>query len=86
MFLEKLPMKKLKIFIYHLAVFIFGSIGIAAYVLYRLSSPTSEAGLGGVIIMPAVILIYIIVFGIFCAISLIVWLLIAYFRGRRRLK
>ena len=37
----------------------------------RLSSP--RAGLGGVIIMPAVALIYVGVFGIFCIISLVTW-------------
>lgn len=79
-------MKKIKIFIYHLAVFILGSIGIVAYVFYRLSSPTSKAGLGGIIVMPAVILIYVIVFGILCTVSLAIWLSIAYFRGRRRSK
>ena len=76
-------MKKLKIFIYHAAVFIIGSAGIAVYAFYRLSSPTSEAGLGGIIVMPAVVLIYVVVFGILCLISLFIWLLIAYLRGRK---
>ena len=79
-------MKKLKIFIWHLVVFIAGSIGIAVYVFIRLSSPVSKAGLGGIIIMPAVVLIYVVVFGILCVISLAIWLLIAYLRGRRKLK
>lgn len=75
-------MKKIKIFSYHLVVFILGSVGIIAYVFYRLTSPTSGAGLGGVIVMPAVVLIYVIVFGILCAISLLVWLLINYLRNK----
>lgn len=77
-------MKKLKIFLYHLLVFVIGSAGIAVYVFNRLASPSSGAGLGGVIVMPAITLIYIVVFGILCLISLISWLLISYFRNRNR--
>ncbi len=76
-------MRKLKIFIYHLVVFILGSAGIVAYVFYRLAFPVSEAGLGGLIVMPAVALVYVVAFGILCIISLFVWLLIAYLRGRK---
>lgn len=77
-------MKKLKIFIWHLIVFILGSVGIIVYVFNRLASPSSNAGLGGLIVMPAVTLIYIVVLGIFCVISLVIWLLMACFRNRRR--
>ncbi len=77
-------MTKLKIFLYHLGVFVVGSIGIAAYVLVRLSSPTSTAGLGGVIAMPAIILVYIIAFGILCLLSLAVWFVASLIRGRRK--
>ncbi len=76
-------MKKLKIVLYHLAVFILGSVGIAVYTLYYLTSPASKAGLGGILAMPAIILIYVIVFGILCLISLLAWLLVAYLRGRK---
>ena len=76
-------MKKLKIFLYHLLVFILGSAGIIVYVFNRLASPSSGAGLGGIIVMPAVVLIYIVIFGIFCVISLLIWLLMAYFRNRK---
>ncbi|MEK7630100.1 MAG: hypothetical protein AAB432_01815 [Patescibacteria group bacterium] len=79
-------MKKFKIFIYHLVVFILGSIGITAYVFNRLSSSKSKAGLGGIIVMPAVTLVYIVAFGILCIISLLVWFLIAYLRGRKSKK
>lgn len=79
-------MKKLKIFLCHLLVFILGSAGIAIYTLYYLTSPASKAGLGGIFAMPAIILIYIIVFGILCLISLLAWLLIAYLRGRKSKK
>ena len=77
-------MKKLKIFLYHILVFIVGSVGIVVYVFNRLASPSSGAGLGGLIVMPAVVLIYIFVFGVLCVISLITWLLIAYFRDRNK--
>ena len=77
-------MKKLKIFLYHIMVFIVGSVGIVVYVFNRLASPSSGAGLGGLIVMPAVVLIYIFVFGVLCVISLITWLLIAYFRDRNK--
>ena len=77
-------MKKSKIFLYHLVVFIIGSIGIVAYIFSRLSA--GKAGLGGVIAMPAIALVYVIGFGILCTISFGVWLLVAYFRNRRKLK
>ena len=77
-------MKKLKIFLYHILVFIVGSVGIVVYVFNRLASPSSGAGLGGLIVMPAVVLIYIFVFGVLCVTSLITWLLIAYFRDRNK--
>ncbi len=76
-------MKKFKIFIWHLLAFIIGSAGIVVYVFNRLASPSSGVGLGGIIVMPAVALIYIVVFGVLCIISLITWLLAAYFRNRR---
>ena len=76
-------MKKVKVFLYHLLVFVLGSAGIIAYVFNRLATPSSGAGLGGLIVMPAVALIYVVVFGVFCVISLIIWLLTAYFRNRK---
>jgi len=75
-------MKKSKIFIYHLLVFIAGSIGIVVYVFTRLS----KAGLGGAIVLPVVALVYVVGFGILCAISFAIWTLIVHFRDRRRLK
>jgi hypothetical protein len=73
-------MSKLKIFIYHLLVFIFGSTGIIAYIFYRLSSLSGEASVGGIIVMPAVMLVYVVAFGIFCACSFGLSLLIRYLR------
>ena len=79
-------MKKFKIFIYHLIIFILSSIGIAIYVFFRLFSAKGVAGLGGVIVMPVMILVYVVAFGILCAISFLVWLLIAHLSSRRRIK
>ena len=77
-------MKKSKIFLYHLLVFILGSVGLAVYVFSHLSK--GKAGLGGVIVMPAIILVYIVGFGILCLISLAIWLLINRIRSRRKAK
>jgi len=77
-------MKKTKIFLFHLAVFIVGSVGIVIYVFNRLATPSSGAGLGGVIVMPVIIVMYVIVFGIFCAISLGISFLISHLRNRRK--
>ncbi|OGN01220.1 MAG: hypothetical protein A3I26_02105 [Candidatus Yanofskybacteria bacterium RIFCSPLOWO2_02_FULL_43_10] len=77
-------MKKLKIFLYHLLVFILGSAGIVVYVFSRLASPSSGAGLGGIIVMPAIITVYIAAFGFLCTISFVTWLLIVYFRSRNK--
>ncbi len=76
-------MSKLKIFLWHLLVFVLGSALICAYVFFRLTAQDGGAGLAGVIVMPAVILAYIIVFGILCAVSLTIWLLVVYFRGKK---
>ena len=77
-------MKKLKIFLYHLLVFILGSAGIVVYVFNRLASPSSKAGLGGLIVMPAIVIVYIIIFGVFCMISMLIWFLVAYLRNRNK--
>ena len=76
-------MKKLIILGYHALAFVIGSAGIVAYLFYRLSTTSSGAGVGGVIVMPAVALIYVVAFGILCVISLVIWLLVAYFRSRK---
>ncbi len=77
-------MNKLKIVLYHLGVFVVGSIGIAVYTLLYFTSPASNAGLGGVFALPAIVLIYLILFGILCAVSLVIWLLVALVHDRRR--
>lgn len=73
-------MKRRKILLYHFDVFVLGSIGIVAYVFQRLTSPAS---VGGVVAMPVIAFVYVIGFGILCAISLSLWLFIGYLRRRR---
>lgn len=75
-------MKRTKIFLYHLLIFVVGSIGIVVYVFNRLATSSSGAGIGGVVVMPAVMVVYIVVFGVLCLISLFVWFLVSYFRNR----
>lgn len=76
-------MKKTKIFLYHLLVFIAGSVGLSVYVFNRLATPSSGAGVGGVIVMPVIALVYIVTFGILCMISYAICGLVAYLRSRR---
>ena len=76
-------MPKLKIFLYHLLFFILGSVGIAVYVFERFTAPGSAVGLGGIIAMPAIILIYVAAFGILCFVSFLIWLLVFYLRARK---
>lgn len=77
-------MKKLKIIVFYLIVFFVGSAGIVIYVFYRLTASSAGAGLGSVIVMPAVVLVYVVVFGILCIISLTISLIVSYFRNRVR--
>lgn len=74
---------RVKLTLYHLAVFITGAVGILVYVFTRLG-PARGAGVGGAIVMPVVALVYVVAFGILCLLSLAVWLLAAYVRNRRR--
>ena len=76
-------MKKPKIFLYHLMVFLIGSVGIVVYIFNRLASPSNGAGLGGAIAMPVIAFVYVVGFGFLCLISLVIWLLVAYFGNRR---
>lgn len=76
-------MKTLKIFLCHLAVFIFGSVGIVAYIFYHLSLSTGNANPGVIIAMPVIAFVYIVGFGILCLVSLAIFLLVFYLRARR---
>ena len=73
-------MKKLKIFIYHLIVFVLGSIGLVIYTFINLGSPKNAGGVGGVIAMPVIAFFYIVLFGILCLISLLFFLLFTYLK------
>jgi len=76
-------MKKGRIFVYHLICFIVGSAGIVIYVFHRLTNIKGGAGLGAVIAMPVIILVYITAFAILCGISIGISFLVSYFRNRR---
>ena len=75
-------MKALKIFLYHLLVFVLGSIGLGVYFYFKMAKLAGTIGLGAIIIAPAVFLIYVYVFGIICLVSLIIWLVVSCFRSR----
>ena len=70
-------MKKSKIFIYHLIIFLIGSVGLVVYTFVKLSS-----NIGGVIAMPVTALFYVVGFGILCLISMAICFLIARFRRK----
>lgn len=74
-------MKKSKIIIYHLVIFIAGSCGIIIYLFSKLAS---DGGLGGVVVMPVIILVYTVAYGILCAISLGISLLVSYIRNKKK--
>lgn len=73
-----MTMKKLTIFYYHLGVFGVGSVGIVAYVFYKLSGTAGEAHVGGVIAMPVIAFVFVVGFGILCALSLAVFLAVSH--------
>ena len=73
-------MKKLKIFLYHLFVFILGAVGLGIYFAYKISALPERDGLVGMALLPIAV-VYIVGFGILCLISLASWLIIAYFKG-----
>ncbi len=72
-------MTKFKIFIWHLVVFIVGSVGLVAYTFIRINSLQGGAALGGTITMPAIMIFYIAVFFVLCLISFTISLIIRYF-------
>ena len=71
-------MKKLKIFFYHLVIFVLGSVGITIYSFSKL-----KTSVGGAIAMPVVTFFYIVVFGILCLLSLLLCFMIRYLRVKR---
>jgi len=65
-----------------LAVFVLGSIGLGIYFYFKMAKLAGVAGLGAIIIAPAILLIYAVILGILCLVSFIIWLAVSYFRGR----
>lgn len=74
----------LKIFLLHLAVFLLGSAAIGIYAYSRFPEFVENTGLGGVIVGPVILSLYIIIFGILCLISLAVALAFSFIRRRLR--
>ena len=74
-------MKAIKIFLYHLLVFVLGSLGLGVYFYFKMAGLAGEAGLGAVIVAPVMLLIAVVVFGIACLISLAIFLVVLYFRS-----
>ena len=70
---------KTKIFLYHLTVFIGGSVGIAFY----LSQKFSRTGLAIIALFP-VMLVFIAGFGLLCVLSLLIFLFVSYIRNKRK--
>ncbi len=76
-------MKKSKIFIWHLLSFILGSIGIVFYVFYKLGGIKGGAGIGALIAMPIIMLVYVVGFSILCLISAGIFYLFWFF-GKKK--
>jgi len=74
-------MRKTKILLYHLGVFLAGALGIAAYFFWKISALDKTAGLAGVVLLPIAV-VYIFAFGIFCAISCAIWIAVRYVREK----
>lgn len=74
----------LKIFFLHLAVFLLGSAAIGIYAYSRFPAFVENTGLGGVIVGPVILFLYIIIFGILCLFSLAIVLAVSFIRRRLR--
>ena len=72
-------MSIVKIFLYHVLVFVLGFIGIALYFFLKFSALSGGAGLAVIALLPVAI-VYITGFGILCFVSLIIFLLLALLR------
>ena len=72
-------MKKRKIFLYHFLVFVAGAVALSLYFTYKISHLPPEAAPAVIALVPIGIT-FIIGFGIFCLISLSLWLLVAYLK------
>ncbi|TSC71164.1 MAG: hypothetical protein G01um101449_92 [Parcubacteria group bacterium Gr01-1014_49] len=70
-----------KIFFYHLITFLGGAVALAAYFFLKAQALRGAAGLAVVALLPVAI-VYIIAFGIFCAISCAIW--VSIFHSRKR--
>jgi hypothetical protein len=71
-------MRVLKIFLYHLLVFVFGSIGIGIYFYFKMINLAGVAGLGAIIVAPTMFFIAVLVFGVLCLISFLICFLVSF--------
>lgn len=74
----------LKIFFLHLAVFLLGGAAIGIYAYSRFPAFVENTGLGGIIVGPVILFLYIIIFGILCLLSLVTVLAVAFIRRHLR--
>jgi hypothetical protein len=75
-------MKRSRILRYHPFGFLLGAVGIALYLLYKISPLSGGSGAAMTIVGPVIGVVYIVGFGILCGISLVVFLLIDYFHKK----
>ncbi|MDO8571397.1 MAG: hypothetical protein Q7R79_01845 [bacterium] len=71
-----------KIFLYHLAAFFVGALVIAAYFFQKISSLDGADGFAAIVLVPIAV-VYVAAFGVFCIISCVLWLGIAYIKNRK---
>jgi F0F1-type ATP synthase assembly protein I len=74
---------KRTILIGHLVVFVVGAIALVVYFATRMGALSGVGGAGATVALPVVAVVYVIGFGIFCLVSLGVWLLVRTLRGTR---
>ena len=75
-------MKKAKIVLSHFLAFLVGACGIAVYFFLKISALKEAAGLASIALVPAAA-VYIIAFGIVCAVSCAIFILFTHVRKRK---
>lgn len=76
-------MSKVRIFLWHAALFLTGAASIAGYFWYKIAALPANQALAGVALIP-VAGVYIVGFGILCLVSLALFLAISAVRRRMR--
>ena len=73
----------MRIFLWHIAVFLLGGATLAAYFWYKIAALPANQALAGVALIP-VAGVYVVGFGILCLVSLALFLAISAVRRRMR--